>query len=211
MIPAAQPLIADLTATLSAKSWAQNTTVLQRVADLFFNGYATFSEDHISVFDDVISLLIERAQAETLTAHLRGRAESVPGGNVGEAEIRAAVRELAAGFDPTYGGFGPAPKFPPAAQISLLLRHHRRTGDAAALAMATKTLDGMAQGGMYDQIGGGFARAWEVFQYALEAELHRRLTLFPPEAVSVCPAQLGEDAGLIGAARLAWMGLEPQR
>lgn len=67
MIPAAQPLIADLTATLSAKSWAQNTTVLQRVADLFFNGYATFSEDHISVFDDVISLLIERAQAETLT------------------------------------------------------------------------------------------------------------------------------------------------
>ena len=66
--------------------------------------------------------------------------------------------ELADGFDSTYGGFGPAPKFPPAAQISLLLRHHRRTGDAAALAMATKTLDGMAQGGMYDQIGGGFAR-----------------------------------------------------
>ena len=57
-------------------------------------------------------------QAETLTAHLRERAVSAPGGNVGEAEIRAAVRELAAGFDPTYGGFGPAPKFPPAAQIS---------------------------------------------------------------------------------------------
>ncbi|MFZ5449686.1 MAG: ROK family protein [Thermodesulfobacteriota bacterium] len=53
-------------------------------------------------------------------------------------------------------------------------------------------------------IGGRFARAWEVFQYSLEAELHRRLTLFPPEAVSVCPAQLGDDAGLVGAARLAW-------
>ena len=103
-------------------------------------------------------------QAETLTAHLRERAVSAPGGNVGEAEIRAAVLELAAGFDQTYGGFGPAPKFPPAAQISLLLRHHRRTGDAAALAMATKTLDGMAQGGMYDQIGGGFAR------YSVDAE-----------------------------------------
>lgn len=52
-------------------------------------------------------------------------------------------------------------------------------------------------------IGGGFARAWDVFHYALEAELRRRLTLFPPEAVSVCPAQLGDDSGLIGAARLA--------
>jgi len=53
-------------------------------------------------------------------------------------------------------------------------------------------------------IGGRFARAWEVFQSPLEEELHRRLTLFPPEAVSVCPAQLEDDAGLVGAARLAW-------
>jgi hypothetical protein len=42
----------------------------------------------------------------------------------------------------------------------------------------------------------------------LQAELYRRLTLFPPEAVSVCPAQLGDDAGLVGAARLAWQALE---
>jgi glucokinase len=54
-------------------------------------------------------------------------------------------------------------------------------------------------------IGGRFARAWEVFQYPLEAELHRRLTMFPPEAVSVCPAKLEDDAGLVGAARLAWL------
>jgi glucokinase len=59
-------------------------------------------------------------------------------------------------------------------------------------------------------IGGRFSRAWEVFQYALEAELHRRLTLFPPESVSVCPATLGDDAGLVGAARLAWQAVEVQ-
>ena len=59
-------------------------------------------------------------------------------------------------------------------------------------------------------IGGRFARAWEVFVYSLEAELHRRLTLFPPEAVSVCPGELGDDAGLVGAARLAWQALEGQ-
>ncbi|MGA9754882.1 MAG: ROK family protein [Desulfobaccales bacterium] len=57
-------------------------------------------------------------------------------------------------------------------------------------------------------IGGRFARAWAVFQSPLEEELHHRLTLFPPEAVSVCPAQLEDDAGLVGAARLAWQALE---
>ena len=57
-------------------------------------------------------------------------------------------------------------------------------------------------------IGGRFARAWEVFQPSLAEELYRRLTLFPPEVVSVTPAQLGDDAGLVGAARLAWQALE---
>ena len=57
-------------------------------------------------------------------------------------------------------------------------------------------------------IGGRFARAWEVFQSPLQEELHHRLTLLPPEAVSVCPAQLGDDAGLVGAARLAWQAVE---
>ncbi|MCX5892381.1 MAG: ROK family protein [Deltaproteobacteria bacterium] len=53
-------------------------------------------------------------------------------------------------------------------------------------------------------IGGRFAGAWEVFQAPLSEELFRRLTLFPPENVSVSPAKLGDDAGLLGAARLAW-------
>ncbi len=61
-------------------------------------------------------------------------------------------------FDKSYGGFDQAPKFPPHTALSLLLRHHRRTKDANALAMVTKTLDAMAQGGIYDHVGGGFAR-----------------------------------------------------
>ncbi|MFZ5453104.1 MAG: ROK family protein [Thermodesulfobacteriota bacterium] len=59
-------------------------------------------------------------------------------------------------------------------------------------------------------IGGGFARAWEVFELYLKEELYRRLTLFPREALSVVPAQLGDDAGLIGAAKLAWEKLSEQ-
>lgn len=53
-------------------------------------------------------------------------------------------------------------------------------------------------------IGGRFALAWDLFHLHMKEEMHRRLTLFPPEKVSVAPAKLGDDAGLMGAARLAW-------
>ncbi|TDD66500.1 thioredoxin domain-containing protein, partial [Actinomadura rubrisoli] len=56
------------------------------------------------------------------------------------------------------GGFGGAPKFPPSMALEFLLRHHARTADPEALAMAGHTLEAMARGGMYDQLGGGFAR-----------------------------------------------------
>lgn len=61
-------------------------------------------------------------------------------------------------FDPVNGGVGGAPKFPSSLPIRLLLRHHRRTGDAKSLEMAILTLEKMAAGGIHDQIGGGFHR-----------------------------------------------------
>jgi hypothetical protein len=69
-----------------------------------------------------------------------------------------AVALLGRSFDETYGGFGGAPKFPRSPDIELLLRHHRRTGAAHSLEMATKTLDAMAAGGIFDHVGGGFHR-----------------------------------------------------
>ncbi|WP_447972228.1 aldo/keto reductase [Nitrospira sp. Kam-Ns4a] len=99
-----------------------------------------------------------REQATHLTEVLKKEAQAIDSTAVGEAEIEAAVAQLAADFDPRYGGFGGAPKFPPATALTLLLRWHRRTGDARALQMVRKTLDAMAAGGIYDQIGGGFAR-----------------------------------------------------
>jgi uncharacterized protein len=71
---------------------------------------------------------------------------------------RAAVAELGARFDARWGGFGPAPKFPQPQLVELCLRHHRVSGDEASLAMATTTLAAMAAGGIYDHVGGGFAR-----------------------------------------------------
>src|SRR5205814_8830217 len=72
--------------------------------------------------------------------------------------LRDAVAALRRSFDPTHGGFGDAPKFPHALELKLLLRAARRFDDATALQMARHTLDRMARGGMYDQVGGGFHR-----------------------------------------------------
>jgi uncharacterized protein len=75
-----------------------------------------------------------------------------------DAALRAAVGALAQDFDVERGGFRGAPKFPPSMTLEHLLRHHARTGAEAALDMVRMTCSAMARGGIYDQLGGGFAR-----------------------------------------------------
>ena len=83
----------------------------------------------------------------------------------------------------------------------LALKAFERVGRSLGIAIASVVhLLGLSR----VVIGGRFARAWEVFHFPMAEELHRRLTMFPPESVSVCPAILGDDAGIMGAARLAW-------
>lgn len=72
--------------------------------------------------------------------------------------IEDAAKSLLSSFDPVNGGFGGAPKFPPSYSLSLLMRYYRKSGDQQALRAVTHTLDRMASGGMYDQLGGGFHR-----------------------------------------------------
>jgi uncharacterized protein len=72
--------------------------------------------------------------------------------------LSGAALALIHSFDRDHGGFGSAPKFPHSMGVRLLLRHHGRTGDLAALEAATVTLDRMAAGGIYDHLGGGFHR-----------------------------------------------------
>lgn len=72
--------------------------------------------------------------------------------------IDNAYRSMRERFDEVYGGFGSAPKFPHSMDIALLLRYHKRTGDSHALRMAEFSLRKMAEGGLYDQVGGGFHR-----------------------------------------------------
>ena len=98
------------------------------------------------------------AQAATLTARLQDGSHAPSPTTVGEAELDMAVTQFAEDFDSKFGGFGGAPKFPPATGLSLLLHCYHRTKDPHTLTMVRTTLDAMAAGGIYDQIGGGFAR-----------------------------------------------------
>ncbi len=105
------------------------------------------------------------AQAENLTQHLVS-ANSFGLQQTGAAEstlfTEEKLKELAANMlrnaDPLWGGFGRAPKFPQTLSIQYLLRHYHFTGEEAALQQALLSLDKMIDGGIYDQLGGGFAR-----------------------------------------------------
>jgi hypothetical protein len=94
----------------------------------------------------------------------RSELESGKGPLPGAAELDAAAAQLLPQFDRVHGGFGRAPKFPPSMVLEFLLRHHERTGDPNSLLMAEQTCEAMARSGMYDQLGGGFAR------YSVDAE-----------------------------------------
>jgi uncharacterized protein YyaL (SSP411 family) len=94
-------------------------------------------------------------QADSLVEAIREASAVRPSTEPLTTELLSrAVSALAAQFDPQFGGFGRAPKFPPASNLEFLLRTDRED----ALEMVRKTLDGMAAGGMYDVVGGGFHR-----------------------------------------------------
>ncbi|KUH39261.1 MULTISPECIES: thioredoxin domain-containing protein [Streptomyces] len=97
--------------------------------------------------------------AGNIVRELSGRSLAVAGKGVpGEQELAQALLGLTREYDERHGGFGGAPKFPPSMTVEFLLRHHARTGAEGALQMAADTCEAMARGGIYDQLGGGFAR-----------------------------------------------------
>ncbi|WP_405906881.1 thioredoxin domain-containing protein [Streptomyces sp. NBC_00828] len=97
--------------------------------------------------------------AEKIVRDLAGRELSYGNASVpGEEELAGALLGLTREYDAQHGGFGGAPKFPSSMVIEFLLRHHARTGSEGALQMAADTGERMARGGIYDQLGGGFAR-----------------------------------------------------
>ncbi|MEO8815509.1 MAG: thioredoxin domain-containing protein, partial [Mycobacterium sp.] len=114
-----------------------------------------------------------RAEVEQTSNHIAGELRSMTGGLSGDGPAvesmlcDRAVVAVCRDEDTEHGGFGGAPKFPPSALLEALLRHHERTGTAAALDTVVRAGVAMARGGIYDQLAGGFARysvdnAWVV-------------------------------------------------
>jgi uncharacterized protein YyaL (SSP411 family) len=113
------------------------------------------------------------------------------------ADVDNAVANLIALFEPRWGGFGGAPKFPQPMAIDVLLAAFVRHADDAALKVAVDTLDAMAAGGIYDHLGGGFAR------YATDTKW----------LVPHFEKMLSDQALLLGAYTHAWqlVGLDRHR
>ncbi len=130
-----------------------------------FYGGTYFPKEHfIALLNQLSKLWREspekiRDSGESVVEYLKEQkgAQLEPVG-LDEAVFSAFFRNSLVNFDRSWGGFGAAPKFPHAMQLSLLLRIHRRSGDPEALRMVEFTLDKMARGGIYDHLGYGFAR-----------------------------------------------------
>ncbi len=118
--------------------------VLRAVADAWQHRRSELLES-----SDNLVAVIERQ-----TTHI-GAGEETP---LEEETLSTAYQNILQGFDSTQGGWGQAPKFPQAMTLEFLLRYHHTTSDPQALEMVTHTLNSMARGGMYDQLGGGFHR-----------------------------------------------------
>jgi hypothetical protein len=98
------------------------------------------------------SQIVDHLNAASQTLSITGDRAFSPG------SLEMAVQQLSDRFDSKWGGFSPAPKFPQPMVIEFLLRENIRTGNSLALEMAEFTLEKMARGGIYDHLGGGFAR-----------------------------------------------------
>src|SRR5437867_2294669 len=116
--------------------------VLETIAEAYRTRRAEIMQNANSLRKQLIRSASRKTEGETIDANL----------------LDNAYRAIASRFDSREGGFGSAPKFPPSMSLDFLLRYYDRTGSDHALHMATLTLDKMAYGGMYDQVGGGFHR-----------------------------------------------------
>ena len=104
--------------------------------------------------------IVQSAGEMTVRAVLSCSIAAIPKseGGLDVSLLSNAYKRLTRSFDPRHGGFGDAPKFPHPMDLKVLLRHYARAADPHALHMVRVTLEKMARGGIYDHLGGGFAR-----------------------------------------------------
>jgi uncharacterized protein YyaL (SSP411 family) len=154
--------MAATTALTGQGGWPM-TCLLTPEGDPFFAGTYLPRAQLLGLLDNAGE--VWRTQRERVVesgAHVAARLREVTGppaaASIGVEVLDGALSRLRSSYDVARGGFGGAPKFPPSMVLEFLLRHHARTGSDDALSMVRATGEAMARGGMYDQLGGGFAR-----------------------------------------------------
>ena len=130
-------------------------SLLERVRDLW-------STERAAIEDDA-SRLAEAVRKGAAPPALSGGHQGPDGSGADEIEplgiaLTGAAEGLLSRYDPQWGGFGQAPKFPQATSLELLAQYWWRSADERALEALSRTLDAMSSGGIYDHLGGGFAR-----------------------------------------------------
>jgi uncharacterized protein len=140
-------------------------TVFMRPDGAPFYGGTYFPKPHFLQLMDRIDEIwrtqpdaVGEQAAQLVTA--MGRTATLPAGDsiAGVEELNAALTALVETFDPEWGGFGGAPKFPQSMSLDLCIRAYASTQGPAAQQLIETSLDAMASGGIYDHLGGGFAR-----------------------------------------------------
>jgi uncharacterized protein YyaL (SSP411 family) len=120
------------------------TQVLEAIVDAWQNRRGEL----VSGGQRLVEAIERQSQVEPSTKH----------GELSRETLYSAFQVLQQRFDRTHGGWDGAPKFPQPMALEFLLRYHHSSGNEDALGMVTQTLEAMARGGMYDQLGGGFHR-----------------------------------------------------
>ncbi|MBN1888029.1 MAG: thioredoxin domain-containing protein [Thermoflexales bacterium] len=122
-------------------------------------GFADVLRAIIDAWEHRRSELLENS--DKLVESIRQRTSALANlrpGTLQPETLRSAYQTAHSSFDTAHGGWGSAPKFPQPMTLEFLLHYHSAAGEAEALAMVEKTLEAMARGGIYDQLGGGFHR-----------------------------------------------------
>ena len=116
--------------------------ILTAISEAYRTRPDEVTETAVSMLSELRRMDVARSSSQTISPELLDR----------------AYRQLARSYDEKYGGFGSAPKFPAPMNLEFLLRVFHRTGEQRAFEMVEHTARRMAEGGMYDQLGGGFHR-----------------------------------------------------
>jgi uncharacterized protein YyaL (SSP411 family) len=108
--------------------------------------------------DDIENNIAALMESLNRTSRITNQSKNAEPALIGSQHLNAAVEQMRQSFDVNWGGFGSAPKFPSTMNLDLLLRVYLDNPNPDLLEILTTSLDAMASGGMYDHLGGGFAR-----------------------------------------------------